>query len=153
MTQAKTIKRTAIGGGILGLAVLIAMVLNNLPDVGTSDKEFQSTLENSAANQKQVPEPKSPSTGRIPIDVIKVVISDRDYHVELTDGTEQKMAIPEIISHVKQAKGDDSGFRIRVFKRESARASAADQLDKDLKDAGITPDEIHWKHELLPDKE
>jgi hypothetical protein len=85
--------------------------------------------------------------------VLTVLIDGHEYAV-LTkrDGQEEYRAasVDQVVSLAKIARGDDTGVRVKVLRRESARASAEEQLRGSLVNAGIPAPSIYWPNRFLP---
>lgn len=85
--------------------------------------------------------------------VVTVLIDGHEYAV-LTkrDGKEEYRAasVDQVVSLAKIAQGDDTGVRVKVLRRESARASAEEQLRGSLVSAGIPAPSIYWPNQFLP---
>lgn len=84
--------------------------------------------------------------------VVEVLVDGRNYSLRRGTGADAEWiaAEPDVIaSYAKQAKGDETGVRVRVFRRPSALALTEEKLAEELHAAGVTPAEIDFQEQLL----
>lgn len=83
---------------------------------------------------------------------IDVLIDGRTFFIRRGAG-EQATWVPAepavIASYARQAKGDETGVRVRIFRRPSALASAEKELSDSLQSAGIPASQIDLREQLL----
>ena len=83
---------------------------------------------------------------------IDVLIDDRMFYVRRGTGEEATWVAAEpevIVSYVQQAPGDETGVRVRIFRRPSALASAEKELSDSLQAAGVPASQIDVREQLL----
>ncbi|WP_010585141.1 hypothetical protein [Schlesneria paludicola] len=74
---------------------------------------------------------------------VRVMIDDRQYL--LREGNQDTpITLPKLISLIKQAPGDDDGFRVRIYQSMNARVSAEEQLKDALTEAHISDTAVFW---------
>ncbi|MBA3311694.1 MAG: hypothetical protein M3552_16615 [Planctomycetota bacterium] len=84
--------------------------------------------------------------------VVEVLVEDRSFSIRRGSGEDAVWiaAEPDVIaSYARQAEGDETGVRVRVFRRPSALASAEEELAEKLRSAGLTNAEIDVRQQLL----
>ncbi|MFK7820894.1 MAG: hypothetical protein AB8G99_19425 [Planctomycetaceae bacterium] len=85
--------------------------------------------------------------------VVTVLIDAREFAV-LTkkDGQEEYKAasMDQIVQMARAAQGDDTGVRVKVLRRESAKASAEESLRNSLASAGVPATSIYWPRRYIP---
>jgi hypothetical protein len=77
--------------------------------------------------------------------VVEAMIDGRNFSVKRGAGDEAEWvpAEPDVIAgYARQAPGDESGVKVRVRRKASARASAEDELNTALHSAGLTDAQI-----------
>ncbi len=83
---------------------------------------------------------------------IDVLIDGRMFFIRRGAG-EQATWVPAepavISSYAQQAEGDETGVRVRIFRRPSALASAEKELSDSLQSAGIPASQIDLREQLL----
>jgi hypothetical protein len=75
-----------------------------------------------------------------------VLIDERSYFLRrVVDGQEEynRIELPELINLAKSTRGNEDGIRVRIFRRESSRASAENVLHEKLTEAGLPRQSIH----------
>ncbi len=85
--------------------------------------------------------------------VLTVLIDEHDYLMQIpgtTDVVYRRCELPRLIELAKLTKGDTNGIRVRILRRESARASSESQIKIDLAHAGITADAVVMPQEFVP---
>lgn len=77
--------------------------------------------------------------------VVEALIDGRNFFVKRGSGDDAEWvpAEPDVISgYARQAPGDDSGVKVRIRRKASARAAAEEELSKSLHAAGLTDAQI-----------
>ncbi len=85
--------------------------------------------------------------------VLTVLIDEHDYLMQIpgtTDPVYRRADLARLVELAKRTKGDSNGIRVRILRRESARASAENQIKADLVHAGIGTDAIVMPREFVP---
>lgn len=85
--------------------------------------------------------------------VLTVLIDEHDYLMQIpgtTDPVYRRTELTRLVELAKRAKGDTNGIRVRILRRESARASAENQIKADLMHAGLTADAIVMPRDFVP---
>ena len=83
---------------------------------------------------------------------VEVLIDGTDYFLRrgAADDGEWVAAEPDaIVGYAREAAGDETGVRVRVFRRPSSLASAEDRLATALRDAGVSNSEIDVPEKLV----
>jgi hypothetical protein len=83
---------------------------------------------------------------------VEVLVDGRDYFLRRGTGEKAQWVAAQpdvIVSYARQAKGDETGVRVRVFRRPSALASAEDELAERLRSAGLKSSEVDFQEQLL----
>lgn len=84
--------------------------------------------------------------------VVDVLIDDRDYFLGKGAGDAREWVPAEqdaIAAYARQASGDESGIRVRIFRKPSARAASEDDLSETLRNVGLTEAEIDMPEKLV----
>ncbi len=76
-------------------------------------------------------------------DVVKVVIDDRMFLLRQED-KDVTIELPKLIQLIKQVPGDKDGYRVRIYEKSTARASAEESLKKALAEAEIPDTVVLW---------
>lgn len=159
-------RRLTVGGVIAAaLGAVIAYLAGGFPGLGTGGSGLRM---NSSSNQsiqrppeeKPVSQPEeTPTPDSLDRDavlqngVLHVLIEGRQYAVkQAADGTAEYRSVElnQLVDLAKKAPGDEDGIRVRISRRESARATAERRLEDELIEAGLSPESIVWESELLP---
>ena len=77
--------------------------------------------------------------------VVEVLIDDRNYSVHQGTGANGKWVAAEpgvIAGYARQATGDETGAKVRILRKPSARAAAEKDLVDALREAGLSGSEI-----------
>lgn len=84
--------------------------------------------------------------------VLTVLIDERSYFIEIPgqESLYRPTDLKRILELAKHASGDTNGIRVRVLRRETARASAEEQLKLDLARIGINSTAIYMSETLVP---
>lgn len=163
--------RAATGGAALLLALLMFMLFRVGPGSSEGEGEQASqkgqpmaTTAPPARSLKQTPEltaPPAENPDQLTTDernalagnVLTILIDERAYLLQLP-GREQPeyrpIALPRLLEIAPLAAGDENGIRVRLLRRENARASAEEQLKLDLAQVGITSSQIYMPEQFVP---
>jgi hypothetical protein len=77
--------------------------------------------------------------------VVRVLIDDRQFMLRGSGGAaDVPISLNKLVQLVKKSPGDDDGFRVRIYQRPNARASAEEGLKEALSAAGIEDTAIFW---------
>ena len=121
----------------VGAAVLIAFLLGmytGIPGFGGGDGpsgEGGAAKGDASATGGPITAEDTQSKAGLEDDMVTVLIDGHDFAVLTKVAGEPKyepVAIDRVVSLAKLAKGDDSGVRVRVQRRETARMSAQEEL-------------------------
>ncbi|MFN8710733.1 MAG: hypothetical protein ACK526_11575 [Planctomyces sp.] len=85
--------------------------------------------------------------------LLTVLIDEHDYLIQTAASKTplfRKQTLPDIIRLAKSCSGDANGIRVRILRRENARASAEEKLKLELVHAGITEDSLHMTEQFVP---
>jgi hypothetical protein len=162
--------KAAVGGGALMLAFLLYMLFPF--GLGSDSGQGESEGESSSAGDAMVtsrpmttptpgvvndPSPLSSFTDdekrALSDDVLTVLINEHDYLVELPSDSEpvnRPLPLDRILALAELATGDANGIRVRVLRRDSARASAEEKLRLELKRVGVGSSAIHMSESTVP---
>ena len=141
--------KTLLGGAvILAIGVLIGM-FGKLPGFGTGSGNSRSVatsqpVEVPLAAKDRIDEPGTQQ-------VVTVLIDDRSYALVLQVGSEtvyRPVDLPDLVREASAATGNSDGLRVRILRRESARASTEENLYAALADAGITGDAVYAQRDF-----
>lgn len=86
-------------------------------------------------------------------DVLAVLIDERDFLLAVPSDTGtvyQPMTIQRAGELAALAPGDSNGIRVRILRRETARASAEQELKAELGRLGISSDALFMPAEFIP---
>ncbi len=161
----------AASGGVIVVVALLALMFFRGPGMGTDDGK---TSESQPMASTELPQSqpasistapselkKEPETGgltpdeqqALSSDVLSILIDEREYLMEVS-GSGGPVFRPATLSRLlelaSQAKGDSNGIRVRVVRRENARASAENQIKLELSKIGIGEDAIYMPADFIP---
>lgn len=129
-----------------------SMILAANTDAPSTSEDAEKTREKRSdddrANGLTVDEAKA-----IAGNVLTVLIDEHDYLMQIpgtTDVVYRRCELPRLIELAKLTQGDTNGIRVRILRRESARASAESQIRIDLVHAGISDDAVVMPQEFVP---
>ena len=141
-------KMAAGAGVILALGILFGMLGpfglgsgSGTPGVESSSETLATTDGSGAA----VAAPERRTTDG-PADKITVLIDGHDYFQVLNVGgkpVQRAKSLDDLLNEVKLVPGDDDGVRIRILRKDSARASAENALLAALESNGIGTDAVY----------
>ncbi len=159
MAQKKrTGRRVAKGVGIVALIAFLIGMYTGIPGFGGGEgvqgNVALSTTATAKPSQQTPPEePDDDTNTGLEDDVLTVLIDGRDYlTLRKTDDKESYLPadLTQIARLAKLARGDGSGVRVKILRRESARTTAEVALRDALLKAGIPEHTIHMPQQLLP---
>lgn len=81
--------------------------------------------------------------------IVEVLIDDRNYSLRGSDGEWIPAEPDAIAAYARQATGDDSGMKVRILRKPSARAAAEERLVETLHGVGLTNSEIDLPETLV----
>lgn len=163
--------RAAAGGSLLLLALLLLLFFKFGPggagqaEVGTGESggNAENLLVNARPNASETsrPEPTDADNISLSVDeqqalagnVLEVLIDEHDYLVAVASDPEpvyRPMSVDQITRLAGLAAGDSNGIRVRVVRRDTARAQAEESLKKALEAVGITANMIHMSESMVP---
>jgi hypothetical protein len=113
--------------------------------IGIGDGEPQVTVESSDTTTKPLELTQEQEPSLVP-DVIRVLIDDREFLLRSASkgGMDVPVTLPKLIQLIQDAPGDADGIRVRVSMKTKARASAEENLKKELEAAGIDDAAVLW---------
>lgn len=145
-----TSKKVALGGGcILALGILMGMYMK-IPGWGGGTMVSTSTgdqTETASSSNSDQTDNNLPTAG-----LITVLIDDRAYSIAKADGDNivyTPTAIAAIVQQAQQVPGNEDGIKVRVLRKESARATAESNLRNALVDAGIDAGAIYMPRSFV----
>ncbi|MCA9038056.1 MAG: hypothetical protein KDA91_23185, partial [Planctomycetaceae bacterium] len=151
----------------LFLAFLMYMILKNgtgtsTPSEGESGTESPpmatvtppDDIDPAAENWQAVPDGLSDDerkalSGR----VLTVLIDERSYLLQLpsdSDPVYRPVELARLIQLLPMAKGDANGIRVRILRRENARASAEEKLKLELSHGGAGESSVYMAEQFIP---
>lgn len=122
-------------------------------DAAPSRSEAQETHDDKVARQQSPGGLTFDEEKAIAGNVLTVLIDEHDYLMQIpgtTDAVYRRSELQRLIELAKRTKGDTNGIRVRILRRESARASAENQIKADLLHAGLTADAIVMPRDFVP---
>lgn len=163
----------AAGGGVVVVAALLALLFFRGPGLGSgdgvsTDTQPMATTESSSSNSPATvasdgnseTKPKLDTGGLTPDEqqalsgsVLSILIDERDFLMELPKAGEsvyRPAKLSRLVELAALAKGDSNGIRVRVNRRENARASAENQIKQELSKIGIGEGAIYMPAEFIP---
>ena len=164
--------KAATGGAALFIAFLALMLFRHGtgdPQSGSNSKESAKSQLASAKTPDAVTAPnKSPgktdSTSKsqtvssdeqqaLAGNVLTILIDERNFLLQLASNDQpvyRPIPIERLLQIAPLATGDENGIRVRILRRENARASAEEQLKLDLARIGITNANIYMSDQFIP---
>ena len=158
--------------GLIGVGVGIGWLINQyIPDFGSGGIGFGpggadtavTTTADSAAGQspaivstpEAVPETPPETLGGPgnTAPVVYVLLDGRDFFIRTKGGEKpeyRRASLGEILAAAHAAKGDEDGLRVRIARKQSARATTEQQLRAGLQQAGFSPEAIRWDEDPVP---
>ena len=166
-TKPKKLKRTLMGGGILGLLILGAFLgrFLNLPGMnkpGVKDSEVvaknkkKEEINPSSSPQPKVitSKPKETTAGSQLVsasEVIEVIIDDRKFFLKSKEDNQplKEIELDMLMTLVKKTAGNEDGLRLRIFRTPTSKSSKEGELDQALNEAKIPDNAIYRVKDLL----
>ena len=151
--KGKTGKRLAVGGGaILVLGVLFGMFGPFGFGSGSGEADGDgvvATTDPSASATVTSPEKRSTDG---PADNITIVIDGHDFLQVVNVGgkaVQRAITLEDILKQVQTVPGDQDGIKIRVLRKDSARASAENALLTALNEGGVSNESVYMPDSRL----
>jgi len=168
------VSRAGIGGGALLIGLALYLLFRGFGPGGTGSSgsgtgpgESQPALVTTQAEPSTQQNGKTslalpdPTEGGLADDekkalagnVLTVLIDERDYLIELPAEPEslfRPTTLPRIIELAKLTKGDSNGIRVRILRRETARALSEQELLNELLRIGIRKDHVIMPGGFVP---
>lgn len=85
--------------------------------------------------------------------VLTVLIDEHSYLIQLPSETQpvyRPADLQRVLQLAELTRGDTNGIRVRIVRRENARASAEEQLKLDLSRRGIGSNAVHMSEDFVP---
>lgn len=79
---------------------------------------------------------------------LRVVVKDWNYFVRSTGG-DQPIGLEDLVDRVKELPGDADGIQLRVYRTESARATAEQRLQDALKAANVAESAVYVAPDIV----
>ena len=156
-TMAKKKKGSGAMTKGVGAAVLIAFLLGmytGIPGFGGGDGAAGNAGTEEAAAGGPVDATTDLDKTGLEDNVATVLIDGSNYAVLTKDesGTDKYTAasLQQIVSLATQAKGDDTGVRVKVLRRETSMALTEVELRNALLAAGISETSMYWPKQFAP---
>lgn len=167
-------RRASMGGGAILIGVALYLILRGLgmpgggPGFGgSSDKNAETPDDSSAAISTESVDDNvatSPNSEAgdgltdderksVAVETLTVLIDGHDYLLGIPSSSEliyRPTELRRIVELAQKVRGDASGIRVRVLRRETSRASAEVALMTELNHVGIKQDAIVMPKEFLP---
>lgn len=124
--------------------------------LGTTDSKSSSTSKSSDSKKdskeidKKTVDAKSEANLDHVREVVEVVIVDRAYFVRSADG-DKPAELKNVVEMAKRATGDKYDIRVRIYRKESSRASAEVDLKNALQAAGISEKQTFCEADPITD--
>jgi len=111
---------------------------------GLSQTQVNSASSSSQSSKRSTAETleKESETDKV-TDVVSVVIEEKQF-LRLDGKKTTPMTLAKLIDLVKEAPGNDDGVRLKIYEKESARASAEEALKTALEKADVPAEAIFW---------
>lgn len=166
----RSTSRVGVGGAAILIGLVLFLLFKGMGPGGTGSSgsgigpETEKTLITSKGtetpSEKAVAAPDDVKGGltddekkSLSGDVFSVMIDEKRFLLELPgdpDTVYREASLPRVIELAKLAKGDSNGIRVRILRRESARASAEFDLIDGLHKAGIGKDSTIMPADFVP---
>lgn len=79
---------------------------------------------------------------------LRVVVKDWNYFVR-AGGKDTPILLDDLVQRVADVPGDTDGIRLRVYRTESARATAENRLQDALKDAQVPESAVYFAPDIV----
>ena len=175
----RVIKTTtkAASGGVIVIAAILALLFFRGPGLGTGESDSENetsgtdrpamattepvtTTGGSPTTPSESPDVTDDSGGLTPDEqkalsgkVLGILIDEYSYRMEVPgDATPiyREAELQRLVQLAKQADGDSNGIRVRILRRENARASTEEQLKLELSRVGINSDAFYMPETFVP---
>lgn len=154
--MAKKKSRSTVAKGV-GAAVVVAFLIGMYTGIpgfgGGSGAQGNAAITSSGSGGGPIEATDDLTETGLEDNVLTVLIDESKFSV-LTkrDGAEKysPATMEQVVSLAKTAEGDQTGVRVKVLRRESAWASAEEELKSSLVSGGIPASAIYWPKQLLP---
>ena len=162
--------RAGIGGGAILIGLALFLLFKGIGPGGTglsgsgigteSEKSLITATGTETPSEKALAAPDEVKGGltddekkSLSGDVFTVLIDEKSFLMELPgdlDPVYVETPLPRVIELAKLAKGDSTGIRVRILRRENARASAEFDLIDGLHKAGVSKDSTIMPADFVP---
>lgn len=152
MKRSRKSRTAAKGVGIVALIAFLIGMYTGIPGFGGGEG-VQGNVPRDQTKAAPIEDADDESQTGLEDDVVTVLIDGRSYSVlTSSDGQQEYRAtsIEEVARLATAAKGDESGVRVKVLRRESARASAEEKLQVALSQAGVPESSVYWQKQFTP---
>ena len=160
----------AASGGALVIGIILALLFFKSGGEGDGDEDAEQSSDtplvtNSDAGNSGVLDSLIPENGESESNglseneknalaggVLTILIDERDYLIGIVSETEttyESVTLERALTLAGRAEGDANGLKVRIERRESARASAEHLLLDELKAKDITEDAVHVTSEFV----
>ncbi|MFO1003995.1 MAG: hypothetical protein U0936_27070 [Planctomycetaceae bacterium] len=166
----RTTSRAGVGGGAILIGLALFLLFKGLGPGGTgstgsgtgpqSGKAMISATGTESSSEDAVAAPDEIKGGltneekkSLSSDVFTVLIDEKNFLIELPgfpDPVYREIKLPRVLELAKLVKGDSNGIRVRILRRESARASAEFDLTSGLQKVGVEKDAIIMPADFVP---
>lgn len=162
----------AASGGVIVVAALLALFFMKGPGLGSGDDPAESsamvTTQPSTATESPQPAATPSDSPAVTEDdggltedektalsgsILVVLIDEHDFRMALPFENEtlyREIEFTRLLELAQAAKGDSNGIRVRILRRENARASAEERLKRELFGVGINTSAIYMPEEFVP---
>jgi hypothetical protein len=153
---------------VVGLAWLVSNLFNlNVGGIGGDGEgrigiPTSSSVSTPDAEPSEPPPQSEPETEPVSTEgpddsigeggVVVAMIDDHDHFLRRGTGEDGEWIAAEpdaIAAYARQAAGDETGVRVRILRKPSARAAAEESLVEALRSVGLTDSEIDVTEKLL----
>lgn len=171
----KTTTRAA-SGGVIVIAALLALLFFRGPGLGQGEGDSETDGAESAMASTQnpagspaaatptvAPAETDPATetGGLTSDeeralsdkILAILIDEHEYRLEVPGDGEtlyRPVRLERLLELAQLAEGDSNGIKVRILRRENARASAEEKLKLELEHVGIRTDAVYMPEEFVP---
>lgn len=167
----KTTARAA-SGGVIVIAALLALLFFRGPGLGkgegeadssplaTTDPPDSSSTEATHTSLTSAPADIDDHGGLTPDEekalsekILAILIDEHEYRLEIPNDDEtiyKTVDLQRLLELAQLAEGDSNGIRVRILRRENARASAEEKLKLELQHVGIRSDAVYMPDEFVP---
>lgn len=159
----------AASGGVIVVAALLALFFMKGPGLGSGEgpeeNPTMATTETPTSEEPAAPVSESPPVvedeGGLTDDekkalagnVLAVLIDEHDFRMALPGDAGpifREIEFARLLELAQEAKGDSNGIRVRILRRENARASAEERLTRELFGVGVNKNAIYMPEDFVP---